>query len=266
MLRNVFELVLTCVKFKRILWATTIFELKKKYAGTFLGYSWLVLYPLLFLSVYLFLWLVVFKTRFPGYSEVDYVVFVFSGLVPYLFVSEVATTAVVSIRQNMHLIKNVMIPISLVPIRVVGMALASMLVGLLLLLFLSGLNGTLAYKLFYLIFFLIFTLLFALGLALFLAPLGVLIPDASNIVNLVVLLMMFLSPIAFKIEMVPSYLKYTILFNPITYIMEPFRAFIISSHALDWRLLLGSFLIAVATFLLGVLFFSRFKKYMVDYE
>jgi len=58
-------------QFRRILWASAQIELHKRYAGSLLGPLWTVLYPLLFLGVYLFVWLVVFPVRFPGTSSRD---------------------------------------------------------------------------------------------------------------------------------------------------------------------------------------------------
>ena len=81
--------------------------------------AWLFLQPALLLSVYLFVYLVVFKVRFPGFSRLDYVLYVFCGLVPFLGIIEAITLGAVSIKQNIHLVKNVMLPIELVPVRAV---------------------------------------------------------------------------------------------------------------------------------------------------
>ena len=117
-------------RLRRVLYASAKVELQKRYAGSMLGPAWTVLYPLLFLSVYVFLWLVVLRVRFPGEtSRLGYVVFVFGGLVPYLFAVESVTTSAVSIRQNMHLVKGLIIPVELIPTRAVAVALAGHLVG-----------------------------------------------------------------------------------------------------------------------------------------
>jgi len=105
-----------------LLAAITRVEFQKRYAGSVLGVSWLVLQPALLLSVYLFVYLVVFKVRFPGFSEMDFVVFVFAGLVPFLGTIEATNGAALSIKANMHLVKNVMLPTELVPVRTVPVA------------------------------------------------------------------------------------------------------------------------------------------------
>ncbi len=260
------QILYTLFQYRKLLYSTTKFELQKRYAGSLLGYAWLVLYPLLFLSVYLFLWLVIFKMRFPGYSELAYVVFVFSGLVPFLFVNESIGSVTTVIKQNIHLIKNVIIPIDLIPARVVGVVFPSFIIGSLLITILSAVNGTLSWGILLLPFVMILLIAFILGICLLLAPLGVFLPDLSNIVNLMMTLLMFLSPIAFKSDMVPSSLQLVILVNPISYILEAFRYVFIGGHEVFiWQWLMF-IIISLATFCIGASFFQRFKGFVVDYE
>jgi len=185
-------------RFRTAFWASARIELRKRYAGSLLGPAWAVLYPLLFLSVYLFVWLVVFRAQVPGYSRFDYVLYVFGGLVPYLFFVEALTAASVAIRQNMHLVKNVILPIELVPGRAVIVALAGHAVGLALLIALAVVNDAASWRLVILPLVIVCQLLWLTGLAWILAPVGALLPDTSYLVALAMMLLMFLSPIAFS--------------------------------------------------------------------
>jgi hypothetical protein len=100
-------------RYRRMLTAITRIELAKRHAGSVLGMTWVVLQPALLLSVYVFVYMVVLRMRFEGFSRFDYVLYVFCGLVPYLRFMEALTTAL-SIKQNIHLVKNVMLPIELI--------------------------------------------------------------------------------------------------------------------------------------------------------
>src|SRR5687768_15741903 len=117
----------------RLLASITRVELQKKYAGSVLGLAWVFLQPALLLCVYLFIYLIVFDVRFPGFSTFDYVLYVFCGLVPYIGFMEAVTTGALSIRQNIHLVKNVMLPIDLIPVRTVIVGMTSQFVSLALL-------------------------------------------------------------------------------------------------------------------------------------
>ena len=105
---------------RQLLAAITRVELAKRYAGSVLGMAWLVLQPALLLAVYLFVYMVVFKVRFPGFSKFDYVLFVFCGLVPLSRLhGGDRRRGALSIKENIHLVKNVMLPIELIPVRTV---------------------------------------------------------------------------------------------------------------------------------------------------
>ena len=81
-----------------LLVAITRVELNEEVAGSVLGP--VVADPAagLLLSVYLFVYLVVFKVRFPGFSQIDYVLYVFCGLVPFLGDIEATNASVLSIK------------------------------------------------------------------------------------------------------------------------------------------------------------------------
>ena len=121
-------------------------ELRKRYAGTLLGSLWPVLYPLMFLGAYLFVWLVVVGVRYPGFGRVDYVVFVFGGLVPFLYLMDCLTSGAVVIRQNIQLVKSVIMPVESIVTRTVLVGFIGHLVGVALLVALGGVNGNLTWR------------------------------------------------------------------------------------------------------------------------
>src|SRR5215471_14446860 len=75
-----------------VLWALTVIECRRKYAGSFLGLFWYPLYSALLLSSYCFVYLVVFRVRYADLSTYQFVLFVFAALVPYIGFSEAVTS------------------------------------------------------------------------------------------------------------------------------------------------------------------------------
>src|SRR5262249_3987430 len=124
-------------EYRRLLVAITRVELAKRHAGSVLGLAWVVLQPALLLSVYLFVYMVVFPVKLQNFSEWEFVLYVFCGLVPYLGFMEALTTGALSIKQNIHLVKNVMLPIELIPVRTVLVGMASQLVSIVLVLLMA---------------------------------------------------------------------------------------------------------------------------------
>src|ERR1700694_930490 len=89
-------------RYRKLLTSITRVELAKRHAGSVLGMAWVVLQPGLLLSVYLFIYMGVFPVRIQGFGQMDFVLYIFCGLVPYLGFMEALTTGGLSIKQNIH--------------------------------------------------------------------------------------------------------------------------------------------------------------------
>jgi len=250
----------------RLLIAITRVELSKKYAGSVLGPSWLILQPGLLLGVYLFVYMVVFKMRFPGMSQLDYVLYVFCGLVPYLGTIEAITMGAVSIKQNIHLVKNVMLPIELVPVRAVLVASATQSVGLLLVILLSAINGSLSWHVLWLPVAWAFQIVLLIGLVWIIASIAVALPDISYFINLFLFLLMFVSPIAFTADMVPPSLSAVLFLNPVYYMLEVYRDSLLFGHFPRPQVAVVFATMAITAFAVGSAFFRAFRGVLLDYE
>lgn len=251
---------------RRVLQALTRLELQKKYAGSLLGYVWIALHPLLFLGAYIVVFMVIFNVTLPGMTGLGYTAFVFSGLVPFLTMMEVTTSAPLAIRQNLHLIKNVIVPVEIIPLRVVAGALAVQMVGLALLLVILALELSFSWKLLLLPVVVLFTALLLAGLALTLAPIGVIVPDLGHGIGIVMHLLMFVSPIAFRNEMVPPLVRFIVDWNPVTYVIEAYRGVLIPDYQPSMMRLAIFAALALVLFAIGCRVIQRFKSTIVDYE
>lgn len=260
------KMVRIIYRYRRLLASITRVELTKRHAGSVLGIAWVVLQPALLLSVYLFIYMVVFKMRFEGFSSFDYVLYVFCGLVPYLGFMEALTTGGLSIKQNIHLVKNVMLPIELIPVRsvLVGMASQFVSIGLVLLLVAGG--GALSWHVLWLPLVILLQVMWLAGLTWILSSLTVALPDVTYFVNLFVFMLMFVSPIGIKPEMVPAHFRWVVYLNPIYYLTEMYRDSMLNGRWPRPSVAVIYVLMCVATFALGSAFFERFKGVLTDYE
>jgi lipopolysaccharide transport system permease protein len=253
-------------RYRRMLAAITRVELAKRHAGSLLGVAWVVLQPALLLSVYLFVYMVVMRMRFEGFSRFDYVLYVFCGLVPYLGFMEALTTGALSIKQNINLVKNVMLPIELIPIRSVIVGMASQFVSIALVLLLVAADRSLSWRVVLLPAVVILQVMWLAGLTWVLSSITVALPDITYFVNLFVFLLMFLSPIGYRPEMVPQGFGWIVYLNPIYYMTEMYRGTMLSSVAVTRLVAVVYVSMCVATFALGSAFFERFRGVLTDYE
>jgi lipopolysaccharide transport system permease protein len=256
----------TILRYRKIIWATTRVELAKRYSGSALGLAWVFLHPALLLSIYIFVYVVIFKVRFPGYAQSYYVLYIFSGLIPYLGFWDAISGGSLCIKQNIHLVKNVMLPIELIPVRAVAVGMVTQVVSTGILILLVGFKGSLTFHLLWLPLVFILQLMFLVGLVWILAALAVVLPDISYFINLFLLLLMYISPIGFTPDMIPSHLKLMIYLNPIYYMLEMYRDSILKGQLPAIDTLVIYVIMCIGFFALGAAFFKRFKSMLVDYE
>ena len=250
----------------RLLVAITRVELSKKYAGSVLGPLWLILQPALLLSVYIFVYLVVFKMRFADFSRLDYVLYVFTGLIPYMGTIDAITSGSVSIKQNIPLVKNVMLPIELVPVRAVLVASISQAVGLAVVLLLTAINGTLSWHILWLPVVWALQIVMLFGVVWILASIAVGLPDISYFISLFLFLLMWVSPIGFTPDMVPAELRAVLFLNPVYYLLEMYRDSLLFGRLPSLQVAGVYAGMCLFTFAVGSAFFRAFRSVLLDYE
>jgi lipopolysaccharide transport system permease protein len=250
----------------RILRALTFIECQRKYAGSLLGILWYPLYSALLLGSYCFVYLVVFRVRYRELGTYDFVLFVFAGLIPYLGFSEAISTGLGSVKQNLSLLRNAVFPIEFVPVKHVLAALVGLLISLALLTLMVLPTRYAGWHLLYLPVPLVSLLLFSLAVVWVLSAVAVVVPDVAQLVNIALLLLMFVSPIGYSIDMVPPRARLLVYLNPMTYLIESFRYAMIGLRTSPaWH----DAVFLLATLVLATIsgaFFRRMSPIFSDYE
>lgn len=257
-------MVAKMTRYRKIVVASTQVELAKRYSGSVLGMAWLLLQPMILLSIYLFVYLVIFKMRFPGFSDWDYVLYVFCGLIPYIGFSEAINTGCNSIKQNLNLVNNILFPVELLPVRSVLVSMIGQLASLGLLLLLVAAKGHLGVQLFWLPYLFVMQVLMLIGVVWVLAALAVPLPDVSYFVNFTTIFFMFISPIGFQPDMVPPRLQFIVYLNPIHYMIDLYRC-AITANTMPSLLNLTVYTVwCLGCFYVGSEVFKRFKDCLAD--
>ena len=178
---------------------------------------------------------------------------------------EAVTSGCTAIKQNIHLVRNVMLPIELIPLRYVLMSIITETIGLGLLIALAAWNGSLGWNLVGLPFAVLVQTMLLAGIVWFVAPLAIVLPDISYFVNLFVMLLMFVSPIGFRPDMVHGFFRLALYLNPVYYMTEVFRGTVINGHAITASVV-ASYIVISAVLFAGNAFFRRVKNVLADYE
>jgi lipopolysaccharide transport system permease protein len=253
------------VSHRNLLWRITRNEITARFAGSLLGAGWVFLGPLLLLGVYGLVYVAIYKIKAPGMTSTVYVLYVFSGLVPFLVTGESLALGVASVVTNKSVLSNTVFPIDLAPVKAVLSSLATMTVGLAVILV-----GVLATGNFHWTFFLfpcvlVLHVMWLIGLNWFLSLLNVVFRDIQNMLAAVLMMLLVLSPIAYVPAQVPASLKPFLALNPFAYFIVGYQRLLVLGSVPSAKHWAGLVVMSVATFAFGSWFFSKAKPVIIDY-
>lgn len=249
---------------RQLLIATTLQAMRAKFTGNVFGAAWLVLYPLVFLTLYSLVFIFILGVRVPGLGTFDYVLVIFSGLVPFLAFSEAFGVGTPSIVANRGLLKNTLFPIELVVARDVVVGHASMAFGMVLVWVVVALKGHLYWSQLAVPFIYLFQIVMTIGLVWMTSTIVVFFRDLQQATPIIILFLMLVSPIGYTDSMVPDDLRPLLLFNPLAWLMGLYRACLIAgSVPIGELLIFGVFSLVMLA--LGHLLISRLKPLFNDY-
>ncbi|PJX25518.1 sugar ABC transporter permease [Advenella sp. S44] len=219
-----------------------IFKLAKRevvgrYKGSFLGLFWSFVTPVIMLTVYTFVFSVVFKARWPGGSEskTEFALVLFSGLIIFNLFAETINRAPGLILSNSNYVKKVVFPLEILPVIALGSAFfhfcCSLIVWVIFYLLFFGIPPL---TILYLPLILIPLMLLTLGLSWILSSLGVYLRDVSQIIGLVTTVLMFLSPIFYSSKSLPEKYQIFLHVSPLTFAVESVRNIMIWGVPINW--------------------------------
>ena len=250
---------------RSLLWRITRNEFRARYAGSHLGNVWVALAPVLLLVVYAVTYVAILRIRLAGLTSWEYVIFIFSGLVPYLMTAEALATGVTSVIANKAVLSNTVFPIDLTPVKAVLTSQATMAVGMTVTIAGAALVGTLRWTVVLLPAIWLLNVMALIGLNWFLSLLNVIFRDIQNFLTPTLMMMLIISPIAYTPEIVPDSLQLLILLNPFAYFVVAYQQVIVLGLTPEPLHILALVLLAVVPFVAGSWFFARAKRVIIDY-
>ena len=237
-------------------------EIKIRYKQTAIGATWAILQPLLTMLIFtaVFGMALGIKT-----GNVPYPIFVYSGLLLWIYFSTSVNNASSSIVSNAQLLSKVYFPRMLLPLSacLVGLldfALASMI--LIVMMFYFNIAPTLWLLLIFLP--LLLTMLLGAGLGFWLSAVSAKYRDVYYIVPFSIQLLLFASPVIYPPSLIGGSWSWILTINPLAGIINFQRAIVLGTGITDWAPLGISALIVVLIFLGGMIYFSHYEREIAD--
>jgi len=195
-------------------------ELLDRFAGTSIGLGWVLLQPLVMLAIYSFVFAWVLQVRLPGSDSTSaFVIHLALVLWPWTFFQEGLTRGMGAFRAQASLVRKTRLPRELpilAAVSVSGIVHGSGYLLVLVCLFLMGAAFSLSGLPLFLLLLLILLLMTA-ALALVLSVLQLIWRDLDQALGPLLMVLFYLSPILYPLELVPADWRDVAAMNPVAW-------------------------------------------------
>ena len=248
---------LTLMKYAQLIRLLVNRELTLRYKRSVLGIGWTLLNPMLTSFV---LWVVfsfVFASRLPGTQQ--YAPYLMAGILLNTFFSQGVTISAESIASNGPVLTKIYVPPQVFPISTALAGLVNFFIGMIPLAIVCFISGQqLAWTLPLILIVGLCLALLTAGIGLTLSILYIRFDDMRNIVNVLLMVLMYFTPVFYPISILSPKLQTIIQLNPLTSYLDIFRW----SFSNNASVTLGDWLFMIATSLLSIFVGTFvFKKY-----
>ncbi|HKO61639.1 MAG TPA: ABC transporter permease [Pyrinomonadaceae bacterium] len=236
-------------------------DIKVRYKQTLLGVAWVVLQPVLTTLVFTIFLGVLLRVPTNG---PPYLLFVYSGLLMWIFFSSAVTTSSISLVSNAQLLTKVYFPRSLLPVAAVSARLLDFAIGfviLILLMFYYGVRPTSSIFLLPVLIALMTLLTLAVGMIA--SALNVKYRDVGVLIPVLLHLWMYASPVVYPASLVPGRWRQLYELNPMAGLIGGFRTAVLGGP-INWSSLAVSAAVVVGLVIIASIQFRRMENQFAD--
>ncbi|NQY43194.1 MAG: ABC transporter permease [Legionellales bacterium] len=240
-------------------------DFKKMYAGTYFGVVWVFLQPLIYICVIYAVFTFGIRASFRG--NVPFVSYLLTGMIPWMFFSELLNSASSTIKQHGYLIKNASIRISILPIVKIISHSISHVILISIAILVVVLNGKpITIYSFQLVYYFFAMNLLLFGTILILSSIGLFIPDTANIIKIITQFGFWLTPIIWDISKLPTKFHWLVHLNPLGYIISGYRDSLLYENSIAinlWQAIYyWSFTLVIC--IIGIAVFRRLRPHFAE--
>ena len=250
--------------FRRYAWLLlelVVRDLRLRYRGTYVGFLWTLLNPVIYMAIYTFVFgfmLHVGTERYPAY--------LLSGLVPWTWFMSAVTQGVTAIQDGrMYVGKTVFPTEALVAVPVLSNMINFVLSLPLLLIVAAIFRVHLGWSLSLLPVVVAIQYVLTYGFLLLLSTYNVFFRDIQQLIGLFLTLVFFINPIFYTLAQVPDALRPYLLADPLTPIIIAYQAIFLHGTWPAVVPLAYAALFSIALYLVGKVVFNRYHDAFGEY-
>lgn len=231
-------------------------DLRSRYKGSILGFAWTFINPLLQLVVYYFLFKTLMRNDLPNFH-----LYLFVGLIPWIFFSSALVGGSISIIVQKDLIKKIYFPREVIPIAYVTGGFVNMALSFIVVLVVALISGVVptVTGILCLPLIMLVEYIMALGFALIVSSLTVYLRDLEHILGIVTMAWQFATPICYPESIIPERLMPLYSLNPMYPIINAYRAVFYYGTTPDLSSLAVTLLIGLVFLAAGIVIFRKLQ-------
>jgi len=243
--------------YRELIWMLAKTDFKLRYQGSFLGYIWALLKPLLTFAILNFVFTSIFANRAQGMKHYSLQLLV--GILMFNFFSEGTSAGMQSLVGKSQLVTKIYIPRWTIIMASTLNAAMIYVMNLVVVVVFFAWNRFMPTLPAILLFLLFSVLIYAivLAFALLTAPLFVRFRDLSMIWEVLLQILFYATPVFYSLQQMPAWVQQLLLINPMAFIIHFSKEALINAHFADpWKS--AVFFLTVATFfVLGIFSYDK---------
>jgi lipopolysaccharide transport system permease protein len=252
----------TFLQFRSLFRQLVVRDIKLKYRGSYIGYLWSIVNPLLTMLVLVAVFGHLLAKGIPNFAA-----YIISGEVIFSFITDATKQALGSIRGSASLLKKTYVPKYIFTLSRVTSSLVTMLLSMGAAIIVFVFTGVRFHPI-ALLFFLpiVQAYVFSLGLGFFLAQAAVFFKDIKFIYSVFCTAWFYVSAILYDISILPDWLRYLVVnYNPAYLYIAEFRNVIYQETMFPLDYFVRGWLWAGGMLAFGLFFFIRSKDKFILY-
>lgn len=231
-------------------------EIRGKYKGSFLGILWSFINPLLQTIVYTIVFSIIMKSTME-----NYLIYVVTGIIPWNFFLTTMVQGMTTVKANAGIIKKVYFPREILPISVVLSGLVNFFISCIIIVLFCIFSGVgISWHIIIVPFVAILQFLFILGLVFALSAINVYIQDTEYIVQFVLNMAFYATPILYLPSVLPSLFQQILNLNPMTHILVAYRDVFMYHTLPGLKTMVILTIISVLVCFIGYKIFKKLEK------
>ncbi|MBM4272717.1 MAG: ABC transporter permease [Deltaproteobacteria bacterium] len=248
-------------QYRELLRFLTVRDIKVRYKQTVLGGLWAILQP--FMSMVVFTIFFGMLAKIPS-DGLPYPIFVYTALLPWQFFSNGISNAGNSLVASSHLISKVYFPRIIIPAASLGAGLLDFLIAFSILIVMMLYYGIFpGAGIFLMPILIVGVAIAALGVGMILSAMNVAYRDFRYVIPFLVQFWLFATPVIYPASIIPENWRWLINLNPMAGLISAFRSSLLNTP-IPWNDLVVSGAVITGLFILGIAYFTRMERRFAD--